>query len=72
MNMNMGILGRKIGMTQIYSESGSSVQVTAMVYSHLSHPALAREMERALSPANGQFAIDRPRRPGLASTCHSA
>jgi large subunit ribosomal protein L3 len=30
MNMNMGILGRKIGMTQIYSESGSSVQVTAI------------------------------------------
>ncbi len=28
----------------------SSVQVTAMVYSHLTHPALAREMERALSP----------------------
>ncbi|MHC4941206.1 MAG: 50S ribosomal protein L3 [Planctomycetota bacterium] len=30
MNTNMGILGRKIGMTQIYDESGKSVPVTAI------------------------------------------
>jgi len=30
MNTNMGILGRKIGMTQVYDESGNSVPVTAI------------------------------------------
>ena len=30
MNTNMGILGRKIGMTQIYNEAGQSVPVTAI------------------------------------------
>jgi len=30
MNTNMGLLGRKLGMTQIYDEAGTSVPVTAI------------------------------------------
>ena len=30
MNLNQGILGRKIGMTQIYNEDGTAVPVTAV------------------------------------------
>ena len=36
--MTTGILGKKVGMTQIFTESGEFIPVTAVSYTHLTLP----------------------------------
>ena len=38
--MTKGLIGKKIGMTQIFDEAGKVVPVTAVSYTHLTLPTI--------------------------------